>query len=501
MKYFLILCILISIVGCSKNDSESNDQDNSSSVDNGQDNSSTLDYAAAPTPVEGALTGTAALGAPLIKSNVKVKCANGTELSGTTNSFGKWSIAVSGKNCDAPFLIKVDGDFKGQNITLLSSATNEDVSKIVNVTPITHIITSELIAKDNATDAYSNISNQSISDNISKTKIQNQEGFIKTALTKTIQAATDETDLTKIDLINTGFATNHTGLDSILDLTIFEILDNNSIALKSITGIDVVPHFKPSNSNLNSLSSANDNLSKLKSVKSDIIKIKETLSKYVSYVANNMTTLKDATQVSDFPSGYSDFFHDDYYAAGGGKFGEMIQRSKNFTGFLTASDTIEFENIKINFYDNDSLAYVMFDTIKNGEYTGDVKWNFVKDSDKWLIYGSQKDYWIKTSRDDDNRFKLKIINQKYFRTSKKSDGKDKIDYQNAHSILIKDGSDNVTVFTLESDETTKDTENNLSNIYKNEVSYKYQIAPIKKYQADVLDSSSNKIGNSIEVFF
>ena len=113
--------------------------------------------------------------------------------------------------------------------------------------------------------------------------------------------------MTKIDLINTGFATNHTGLDSILDLTIFEILDNNSIALKSITGIDVVPHFKPSNSNLNSLSSANDNLSKLKSVKSDIIKIKETLSKYVSYVANNMTTLKDATQVSDFPSGYSGF--------------------------------------------------------------------------------------------------------------------------------------------------------------------------------------------------
>ena len=126
---------------------------------------------------------------------------------------------------------------------------------------------------------------------------------------------------------------------------------------------------------------------------------------------------------------------------------------------------------------------------------------FCQDSDKWLIYGSQKDYWIKTSRDDDNSFKLKIINQKYFRTSKKSDGKDKIDYENAHRILIKDGSDNVTVFTLESDETTKDTENNLSNIYKNEVSYKYQIAPIKKYQADVLDSSSNKIGNSIEVFF
>ena len=48
-----------------------------------------------------------------------------------------------------------------------------------------------------------------------------------------------------------------------------------------------------------------------------------------------------------------------------------------------------------------------------------------------------------------------------------------------HRILIKDGSDNVTVFTLVSDETTTDTDNNLSNIYKNEVSYKYQIAPIK----------------------
>ena len=99
MKYFLILFILISIVGCSKNDSD----ESSSSEPNEEENPSSVDYAAAPTPVEGALTGTAALGAPLIKSNVKVKCANGTELSGTTNSFGKWSIAVSGKNCDAPF--------------------------------------------------------------------------------------------------------------------------------------------------------------------------------------------------------------------------------------------------------------------------------------------------------------------------------------------------------------------------------------------------------------
>ena len=41
----------------------------------------------------------------------------------------------------------------------------------------------------------------------------------------------------------------------------------------------------------------------------------------------------------------------------------------------------------------------------------------------------------------------------------------------------------------------------LSNIYKNEVGYKYKIAPIKKYQADFYDSSSNKIGNSKEVFF
>ncbi len=115
----------------------------------------------------------------------------------------------------------------------------------------------------------------------------------------------------------------------------------------------------------------------------------------------------------------------------------------------------------------------MFDTIKNGEYTGDVKWNFIKDSDKWIINGSQKDYWIKTSRDDDYRFKLKIINQNYFRISAKSDGKNNINYQNANSILIKDGSDYVTVITLVSDEIIKDNENNLSNIYTKKVSYKY----------------------------
>ena len=54
-------------MGCSKNDS-----DESSNPESNEEENSNSDYAAAPTPVEGALTGTAALGAPLIKSNVNI---------------------------------------------------------------------------------------------------------------------------------------------------------------------------------------------------------------------------------------------------------------------------------------------------------------------------------------------------------------------------------------------------------------------------------------------
>ena len=67
MKYFLILFIIISIVGCSKNDS-----DKSSSSEPNEEEIQVRRLCSSPTPVEGALTGTAALGAPLIKSNVKL---------------------------------------------------------------------------------------------------------------------------------------------------------------------------------------------------------------------------------------------------------------------------------------------------------------------------------------------------------------------------------------------------------------------------------------------
>ena len=66
------------------------------------------------------------------------------------------------------------------------------------------------------------------------------------------------------------------------------------------------------------------------------LKLKIMLSKYVSYVSNNMIRL-NAHSSHLFPSGTANFFHDDYYAAGGvGTFGEMIQKLELFYRFFNS---------------------------------------------------------------------------------------------------------------------------------------------------------------------
>ncbi|MEX0798168.1 MAG: hypothetical protein WD025_01910 [Bacteriovoracaceae bacterium] len=184
---------------------------------------------AAPSPISGALTGTAATGAPAANAIVRVNCKTGGDnglKKGLTDAFGKWSIAMG--DCGGPYVVRVKGAAAGKSVDILSVADDEDVGGIVNVTPITHLISSNVLGNADPDTAFSQVAN------FTKNDIQTAQGKVRNALENVIKAVTKNADVSNVDLINTAFATDHSGLDGILDAVDIQVTGNNSVNVQVV---------------------------------------------------------------------------------------------------------------------------------------------------------------------------------------------------------------------------------------------------------------------------
>lgn len=93
------------------------------------------------------LSGTAAVGAPIVGGTVTVQCAGGSTLSTTTGSAGTWQVTTSGQTL--PCAVQVTNGTVGgaANTTPYHSlALSFDVN--VNVTPLTDIVVANLVQGD-----------------------------------------------------------------------------------------------------------------------------------------------------------------------------------------------------------------------------------------------------------------------------------------------------------------------------------------------------------------
>lgn len=82
-----------------------------------------------------AVSGIAAIGAPVANAEVMVRCANGVTASGTTTSAGRWSVSL--KEPTFPCLVAVSGGSLPAGTALHSLAVGEGR---VNVTPLTDLV-------------------------------------------------------------------------------------------------------------------------------------------------------------------------------------------------------------------------------------------------------------------------------------------------------------------------------------------------------------------------
>lgn len=152
------------------------------------------------------LSGTVAAGAPLV-GYIAIKDVNGDTATATINADGSYTIDVSALT--PPMLLLASGVSGGQAYTIISAATTDDLNGTVNITPLTDVIVGNVAGMDGI--QFFN------TPDFTKLTTANLDGAA-TDLKTRLQPLLDAAGISDIDLLNTSFSADHSGLDGLLDV-------------------------------------------------------------------------------------------------------------------------------------------------------------------------------------------------------------------------------------------------------------------------------------------
>jgi len=172
------------------------------------------------TPV--VLSGTAAGGAAMV-GQVIVKGSLGEVISTTIDANGHYEIDVTGLT--APYRLRAEGTVGGKPFKLHSYTAEANVGGTVNITPLT-----DLIVANAASQLPQDFFDSTVDTSLSAEALTLQESALKAKL----QQIFDALNLDDINLFNSSFSADHTGLDAALDLIKIEIDPNNSAEITNL---------------------------------------------------------------------------------------------------------------------------------------------------------------------------------------------------------------------------------------------------------------------------
>lgn len=181
----------------------------------------------APGPIGGAdkevistkLSGVAAAGAPLI-GQVTVKGALGNTKSALIEADGTYTVDVTGLT--APYRLRAEGSVGGRTYKLHSYAESADLGGTVNITPFT-----DLIIANAAQQIAESFFDSDTSVSLEPEEIEEQETALQEKLKDVFQALGVSS---AIDLLNTTFSADHSGLDAALDVVRVEMNTDTNVA-------------------------------------------------------------------------------------------------------------------------------------------------------------------------------------------------------------------------------------------------------------------------------
>ena len=171
-----------------------------------------------------ALKGTAAAGAPII-GTVTVKGSLGNTRSALIEANGNYNVDVTGLT--APFRLRAQGTVGGRTYKLHSYAEAADIGGNVNITPFTDLIVAN--AAGQIAESYFDSNTPADLDPL---EIEAQENALQAKLQTVLTALGVET---AINLLNTTFSADHSGLDAALDIVRIEV--DSDLQVATITNL------------------------------------------------------------------------------------------------------------------------------------------------------------------------------------------------------------------------------------------------------------------------
>ena len=166
------------------------------------------------------LSGTAAAGAPII-GTVTVKGSLGNTKSALIEADGNYDVDVTGLT--APYRLRAEGTVGGRTYKLHSYAVEDDIGGNVNITPFTDLIVANVAGQI----AESYFDNSGAVAELAPADIDAQETELQEKLQDVFTALGVDT---AIDLLNSTFSTDHSGLDAALDIIRVEVDAGTNIA-------------------------------------------------------------------------------------------------------------------------------------------------------------------------------------------------------------------------------------------------------------------------------
>lgn len=320
-------------------------------------------------PVSTTLSGTAAAGAPII-GTVTVKGALGNTRSEYIEADGSYDVDVTGLT--APYRLRAEGTVGGRTYKLHSYAVEGDVGNTVNITPFTDLIVANVAGQI----AESYFDDNGAVAELDSAEIDAQESELQAKL----QDVFDVLGLdTAIDLLNSSFSADHSGLDAALDLVRVEVdSDTNQATITNlIENTTLTDSFAATEEN-DVLAVDPNKSAEYTTAVSDTQAIAQKLDALEALFANGLPTA----------ASIQDFFADDFYA--------WDESKSQFITIMTTDPTFidnTFSGITVTNLDtNAGTAEVTFSFGKAGIIEVEpIKWFFAKDATLgWQARGDQR---------------------------------------------------------------------------------------------------------------
>lgn len=309
-----------------------------------------------PSKVPGAISGTAAVGAPLADAIIKIR-GDHCSKSGKANAYGVYTVALD--DCGGPYIISAESKAGKAH----SVATSEDVGQIVNSTPLTTLIATRVLKTTDIETADPS--------SFDANKVEEQVTAIQTA----ISALLDRFGASSVDIRSGVFAADGKALDRVLD----------AVNVKPTAAGDMAIEIKGTATSITVKPDPDEDITPIDPEEVD--EAESSMTEF-DHIKNFMLTDYNNCLATKSFTCYQSFYHSEYLNHGH----EDLQ--VEWDDIYWAGMELTYSNlILIHMNDNRDTAWVAFTAKERGEDGKMYNWVDVtqlkKEASNWKIYGNQ----------------------------------------------------------------------------------------------------------------